>query len=284
MRQSWFVPDCLPIAPRPLRRSISTVDAPLSVDCRRMLSLFLKLLALTCGVWAQPLPNDEALHELLDRVRTSAMRYKGRLPDFNCTESTVRKELSGTSWRTVDTFEELVSFAADGRVTKKLAKLNGRPTRKTTPGGIVENLVLANAIVPSGIFGDTAQASFVWDHWETRADHRIAIIAYKAVGFNYPDGKTRYELSVSGRIFYDDTAGNLIRTESSSVGPPGYPFGDTRVETDYAAIVLSERVLILPTSCVMTTTHRNERHRHEYQFSSYSKYDAAATVSFDEVR
>jgi hypothetical protein len=264
--------------------STSKFDAPLPVDCRRTLSLLVALLASTSGIWAQPSPNAEALHELLDRVRMSAMRYKGHLPDFNCTESTVRKEPSGTSWRTVDTFEELVSFAADGRVTKKLVKLNGRPTKKSTPGGIVENLVLAGAIVPSGIFGDTAQASFVWDHWETRADHRIAVIAYKAVGFNYPDGKTRYELKVSGRIFYDDTAGNLIRTESSSVGPPGYPFGETQAETDYATVVLSDRALILPTSSVMTITRGKKRHRNEYQFSSYSKYDAGATISFDDVR
>ena len=158
------------------------------------------------------------------------MRYQGHLPDFTCTEVTVRKEDSsgnGANWRTLDTLEELVSFASSGHVSKTLVKKNGRPTTKKKPGGLIENAVLSGAIVPRGIFGAKAQPKFDWDHWETRSEHRIAVIAYQAVGENYPDGKTRYELKVTGQIIFDDTAGNLIRTESSSVGPPGYPFGVT---------------------------------------------------------
>jgi hypothetical protein len=215
------------------------------------------------------------------------MRYEGHLPDFTCTEVTVRKEDSsanGTNWRTVDTFEELVSFASNGRVSKKLVKRNGRPTTKSRPGGLTENAVLAGAIVPRGIFGKNAQPKFEWDHWETRSDHRIAVIAYKAVGFNYPDGKTRYELKVIGRIFYDDTAGDLIRTESSNTGPPGYPFGEVRVDIDYAPVTLSDRELILLTSSVMTTTRGKRRYRSEFQFLAYRKYDADTTIRFGEGR
>ena len=261
--------------------------APLLADFCHARSLLVTLLATASGISAQPAPSAEALHELFQRVKMSAMRYDGHLPDFNCTESTIRKEpisRDGTNWRTVDTFEEFVSFASNGSVSKKLVKLNGRPTKKSSLGGLIENLVLAGAIVPRGIFGETARATFEWDHWETRSDHQIAVIAYRAVGFNHPDGKTRYELKVSGRISYDDTAGNLIRTESSSVGPPGYPLGEVRVETDYAPVTLSDRTLILPTSSVMTTTRGKKRYRNEFQFLAYRKYDARATISFDEVR
>ncbi len=215
------------------------------------------------------------------------MRYEGHLPDFTCTEVTVRKEASstnGTNWRTVDTFEELVSFPSNGRVSKKLVKRNGRPTAKSSPGGMIENVVLASAIIPRGIFGENARPKYEWDRWETRSDHRIAVIAYKAVGFNYPDGKTRYELKVSGRIFYDETAGNLIRTESSNIGPPGYPLGEVRVDTDYAPVNLSDRELILPISSVMMTTRGKRLDRSEVHFLAYRKYDAGATIRFDQER
>lgn len=261
-----------------------TFIAPLLADFRRVHSLLFTLLAAGTGIWAQPTPDAVALKELLDRITASAMRYEGHLPDFTCTEVTVRKEDSaanGTNWRTVDTFEELVSFASNGRVSKKLVKWNRRPTTKSKPGGLTGE-VLADAIVPRGIFGEKAQPEFEWDHWETRSDHRIAVIAYRAIGFNYPDGKTRFELKVNGRIFYDDTAGDLIRTESSNIGPPGYPFGEVHVDIDYAPVIISNRELILPTSSVMTTTRGKRRYRSEFQFLAYRKYDADTTIRFDE--
>lgn len=266
---------------------IRKIIAPGPAGFRRACSLPFTLLAAVTGIWAQPAPNAVALQELLDRVKVSAMRYEGHLPDFTCTEITVRKEASsaiGTNWRTVDTFEELVSFASNGRVSKRLVKRNGRPATKKGPGGLTENALLAGAIVPRGIFGEDARAKFEWDHWETRSDHRIAVIAYRAVGFNYPDGKRRFELKVTGRIFYDETAGIMVRKESSSIGPPGYPFGEVRVDTDYGSVHLSDRELILPTSSVMTTTQGKRLERSEVQFLAYRKYDAGATIRFDEGR
>ena len=242
-------------------------------------------LIFTCpSVSAQPAPDAAALDALLMRVKASAMRYQGHLPDFTCTEVTVRKENSsgdGANWRPLDTLEELVSFASSGRVSKTLVKKNGRPTTRNKPGGLIENAVLSGAIVPRGIFGAKAQPKFVWDHWETRSEHRIAAIAYQAVGENYPDGKTRYELKVTGRIIFDETAGSLTRTESSSVGPPGYPFGEVRVETDYAPVTISDRELILPTKAVMTTARGKRLFRSEIQFSNYRKYQADTTIQFD---
>ena len=168
-------------------------------------SLF-TLIATCPSVFAQPAPDVAALDALLVRMNASAMRYQGHLPDFTCTEVTVRKEDrsgNGVNWRTMDTLEELVSFASNGRVSKTLVKKNGRPTTRNTPGGLIENAVLSGAIVPRGIFGAKAQPKFDWDHWETRSEHRIAVIAYHAVGENYPDGKPATNLKVTGRIIFD---------------------------------------------------------------------------------
>jgi hypothetical protein len=198
---------------------------------------------------------------------------------------TLNKEDSsgnGANWRTLDILEELVSFESTGRVSKTLVKKkNGQPTTKKSAGGLVENVVLSGAIVPRGIFGAKAQPKFDWEHWETRSGRRIAVIGYRAVGENYSDGKTRYELQVAGQIIFDDTAGDLVRTESSSVGPRGYPFGETRVETDYAPMTISDRELILPTKAVMTTVRGKRRYQSEIQFSGYRKYHADTTIRFD---
>ena len=127
----------------------------------------------TCSeVFAQPAPDAAALDALLVRIKAGAMRYQRHLPDFTCTEVTVRKEDStgnGANWRTMDALEELVSFASSGRVSKTLVKKNGRPTTRNKQGGLIENAVLSGAIVPGGIFGAKAQPKFGWDHWETRS-------------------------------------------------------------------------------------------------------------------
>jgi hypothetical protein len=246
----------------------------------------LALFAAGANGFAQPAPDAPAFDALMARIAESAMRYQGRLPDFSCTEVTVRmeenKSKSGTNWRTLDTLEEAVSFASTGRISKTLVKKNGRPTTSNKAGGLTENGVLSDAIVPRGIFGAKAQAKFAWDHWETRADHRIAVIAYQAAGENYPDGKTLYELKVTGRIDFDDTAGDLIRTELSSVGPPGYPFAEVRVETDYGPVRISDRELILPRGAVVTAVSGQRKYKSEIQFLGYRKYQADATIRFND--
>ena len=260
----------------PLRLRLAATGAPL---------LLLMLTAACSSAVAQDAPEGAAFDALLARAKASAMRYKGHLPDFTCTEISVRKEESssnGAGWRTLDTLEELVSFAASGRVTKKLLKKNGHPTTSSRPGGLIENALLSGAIVPDGIFGARSQPKFGWERWEARSGHQIAVFAYQAVGANYPDGKTRYELKVSGRVFFDDTAGNLVRTESSSVGPPKYPFGEVRVDTDYAPVSISDRELILPTRAVMTTTRGKRRYQSDVQFSGYRKYQADSTIRFED--
>lgn len=249
-------------------------------------AIFILIVSAT-AVRPQTAPGSIRLQDLLDRIKASAMRYEGYLPDFTCTEVTVKKEDNsgiGTNWRTTDTLEEVVSFASDGRVSKKLTKRNGRPVSRARVGGLSENAVLASAIVPRGIFGPKSSARFEWDHWETKLDHRIAVIAYKSVGFNYPNGKTRYELKVTGRIFYDETDGVLVRMESSNIGPPGYPFGETRQELNYEPITLSGRELILPTVAVMTTARGKRLYRSEIKFLAYRKYESDSSINFGENR
>lgn len=249
--------------------------------------VFFTLIAASSGLLAQPAPDAAALDNLLERMKTSAMRYERHLPDFTCTEITVRKEDKsgkGANWRTLDTLEEVVSFASNGRVSKSLVKRNGRPATSGKPGGLTENAVLSGAIVPQGLFGAKSHATFTWDHWEKASSRRVAVVAYQAVGENYPDGKTRYELKVSGRIFFDEAAGNLLRTESSNVGPPGYPLGEVRVETDYAPVTVADRELILPTRTVMTTVRGKRLYRSEIQFLSYRKYQVDTTIKFGEAR
>jgi hypothetical protein len=61
----------------------------------RLPCLLFPLILICPAAFAQPAPDAAAFDALMTRVKTSAMRYQGHLPDFTCTELTVRKESSG---------------------------------------------------------------------------------------------------------------------------------------------------------------------------------------------
>jgi hypothetical protein len=65
------------------------------------------------------------------------------------------------------------------------------------------------------------------------------------------------------------------------VGPPGYPFTEVRVETDYAPVIISDRELILPTKAVVTAVRGKRQDKSEIQFSGYRKYQADTSIRFD---
>jgi hypothetical protein len=99
---------------------------------------------------------------------------------------------------------------------------------------------------------------------------------------NYPDGKTRWELKVTGKLFFDPSTGDVIRIEVSQEGLPGYPFKESGWTMDYAPVVLSGRELILPVGGVSYGTRGSTLFRNEIRYVDYRKYDTASSIRFEE--
>jgi hypothetical protein len=231
------------------------------------------------------IPPEE--QELLARVRQSALRFRGHLPDFVCIQITKRWEGrsgAGTSWKLKDTLEEQVVFAKRGQETKKLVKVNGKATQKSMfgVGGIVENLMLSGTILPLGIFGQQAKPQFQWSGFQDVSGRRMAVFSFPAEGENYPDGKHRYVLALHGRVFADPDDDTPLRIENTAVGPPGYPFGESGWDADYAPVRIGERELVLPVTAVMSGTRGKLRWKSEIQFTSYRKFDSESAIKFGD--
>jgi hypothetical protein len=65
-----------------------------------------------------------------------------------------------------------------------------------------------------------------------------AVLRFHGIGENYPDGKTRYELQLTGDVYFDPLAGDVIRIEVSQARATGLPIqrewmGD-RLRSGYA--------------------------------------------------
>ena len=248
--------------------------------------LLLAVLTSITVLQAQSSPDSAKLQDLINRARASAMRYDGHLPDFSCTKITVRWEDSsgsGKEWKKRDTLEESVSFAGNGNTQTKLEKLNGVATNKSWAQlqGVRENKLLSGAIVPQEVFGPKAKTRFEWNRWETRAGRMTAVLRFHGIGENYPDGKTRYELQLTGDVYFDPLAGDVIRIEVSQQGPPGYPFKESGWEIDYAPVTLSGRELVLPVGGAVHGAWSKVLFRNEIQYRGYRKYEADSSIRFD---
>jgi hypothetical protein len=248
--------------------------------------LLLAVLTSMTSVQAQPPPDSANLQDLINRARASAMRYDGHLPDFSCTKITVRWEDSsgsGKKWKKRDALEESVSFAGNGQTLHKLEKRNGIATNMSRAQlqGMTENTLLAGAIVPQEVFGPKAETRFEWNRWETRAGRMTAVLRFHGIGENYPDGKTRYELQLTGDVYFDPLAGDVIRIEVSQQGPPGYPFKESGWEIDYAPVTLSGRELVLPIGGAVHGAIGKALFRNEVQYKGYRKYGADSSLRFD---
>jgi hypothetical protein len=248
--------------------------------------LLLAVLTSITVLQAQSSPDSAELQDLINRARASAMRYDGHLPDFSCTKITVRWEDSsgsGKEWKKRDTLEEFVSFAGNGNTQTKLEKLNGVATNKSWAQlqGVRENKLLSGAIVPQEVFGPKAKTRFEWNRWETRAGRMTAVLRFDGIGENYPDGKTRYELQLTGDVYFDPLAGDVIRIEVSQQGPPGYPFKESGWEIDYAPVMLSGRELVLPVGGAVHGARSKVLFRNAIQYRGYRKYEADSSIRFD---
>jgi hypothetical protein len=249
--------------------------------------IFSIVLTTVTAIRAQAPPDPTQLQELITRARASAMRYEGHLPDFNCTKVTDRWEDgsgTGNQWKKRDTLEEAVAFGRNGQTLMKVLKINGKPSTRSRGrlGGVTEDALLAGAIVPQGVFGRQAQAQLEWDGWQMRGDRRIAVLNFRAKGENYPDGKTRWELKVTGKLFFDPSAGDVVRIEVSQEGPPGYPFKESGWTMDYVPVVLSGRQLILPVNGVFHSLRGRTLFRNEIRYVDYRKYDTESSIRFED--
>lgn len=234
------------------------------------------------------LPDAGQQQALIARIKQSAMRFQGQLPNFICTKLTARWEDSsgsGKKWKQRDSLEETVFFAQGGRTAIKLLTMNGKPTNHThlNIGGVIEDGLVKDAIVPASIFSAPANPKFEWTHWETRDARRIAVFAFRVAPWtkNYPDGKHAYLIGFHGLVYANADDGMPMRLEVHVDAPDGYPFQESGWDIDYGVVTISGRDLVLPVKAVAGYREGKLLTRNEIQFAGYRKYDADSKVTFD---
>ncbi len=252
---------------------------------------------LTCLAVAAPLiaqisdapPTAAEQQELTAKIKQTALRFRGQLPDFICTEIETRwEDTSGTGqhWKQRDTLDAQVYFAQGGRTFLKLLKRDGKPTHRDYRhiGGAIDVGLLAGAIVPTGVFSEPADPQFEWSRWEDLGGRRMAVFGFRAkpVSKNYPDGKHGFPIGFHGLVYAEPSDGMVMRIETFVDAPPGYPFEESGWDVTYGSVSISGRELVLPVKATVHARRGKNLSRNELQFTGYRKYETDSTVTFSD--
>jgi hypothetical protein len=231
----------------------------------------------------QPSPDAAAQENTIADFRHKAVRYRGHLPDFICIETTTRSE--GEKLKQRDVLLEQVAFSGGHEVIKLIA-INGKPTTKNPlrVGGVIENSLLAGLIVPSNYFGAKAPVTLKWMRWDTLDGKPAQVISFTVAPSvtNYPDGKTPWLLGYHGLAWAGTADNGLLRIEADEDSPPHYPFKNNRTEVDYASVDIAGTAFILPVKAVISGNAGRSAYRNVVEFTKYRKFQADASVTFDE--
>jgi len=241
---------------------------------------------LAAQLWGQVAdapPGAAEQKTITERIKRTALRFRGQLPDFICTEIETRWQdgsSAGTKLKKRDSLEMLVYFTQGGRTGIKLLKVDGKPARKDyeKAGGAMDPEFLHGAILPTHLFSPKADPQFEWKRWDTIDGRRVAVFSFRAQPVIQAQG---FAIAFHGLVYADPADGMPMRLEMEVDAPPGYPFDATGWDVDYGAVALSGRELILPVKAVTHFRRGKSVWRNEMQFTGYRKYDADSTVTFE---
>ena len=256
------------------------------------------LLSLGWGI-AQAFPqltSDQS--RVLDAVRTSALAYTKKLPDFICTQN-IHRDVSrpdafsalGVSGRT-PVSESPVDPAATGfakviqeRVTfygeKEDYRVVSVDGRKVTG---VDPMQLAGA-TSAGEFGTAlhdifdlkSHTVFRWDKKAKLHGREVLVFAFHVprdggatVIHRNPD--LQVVVPYSGRIFVDVGSLDALRSESTLELPAGFPIESAEKSVDYSPIEIAGREYVLPVHSEVRLRDRIYLYVNRIDFRDYHKF------------
>jgi hypothetical protein len=236
-------------------------------------------------------PDANQQREILARISQVALRYKGHLPDFSCTEVIDRSRADGgqigigsaPQWKHQDTLEVAAGYL-NGQESSKILKVNGnRPGLHPFDNGLGSQGVLGAALVPNHIFDPRVRVRFNWLKEEIRQGKRLYVFTYEVSPFlKLKDGSKVVAVGFHGYFSADPETGMILSRHQEMDSPPDYRYPQYITDIEYGAVTISGVEMILPVKASETVREGKHLMRNEIQFVNYRKYSTDSTVTFGE--
>ncbi len=250
---------------------------------------------------AQAPPDGSELAPLIAAIREKALAYAKSLPDFICTQRTVRTidyTGTGSNWEKLDTLEFRLTFFGLHE-NYRLVAVNGKPPKPKNPLGMGVTSSGEFGSVLEEIFLPQAEAEFIWLRWETLGGRPMHVFSIRvdpsrSVAFVSAPGR-RITVGYHGKIYADRDTNTVMRLVVDADVPKDFPLQDISHVIDYGLIPLAGDEFLLPLHTEMRSrapasmmrdglrrlSAREVLMRNETDFVLYRKYAADAAISFD---
>ncbi len=244
------------------------------------------ILLLAAALHAQsPALTQSEIDALIPRLRNSALRYRGQLPNFVVDQKTSRREDtsgSGKKWKQKDGYEEEVTFSGNSpRPTFRLLSVNGKPATAQTqrPAGGIDPGMLAQAIVPTWIFGPRSEMALAWQRWETHGDDRMMVLSFKVPQVvELQRGNHVAKIGFHGTLWVNEADLSLARIECTADLPHDDDIDYWAWKIDYATVNIGDKDLLVPMQLLLESRNGRQWYENTETFSNYRRFTATSNV------
>src|SRR5580700_1016341 len=206
----------------------------------------LLLFAIAAAACAQPPPDSNETTKILDAIRGAVLAYTEKLPNFICTQLTVReiaaapnavlgvkesgrggpsslRGMTAGSWQRLDSYEQQLTYF-QRRESYKLLKVNGKAPgpKQEAPPGATSTGEFGTTL--SQIFDPESRADFEWKRWDTVRGRHVSVFTFKVEKSRSVSElvtpMARAVVGYHGLIFADRETDAVLRVTTEAEAPP----------------------------------------------------------------
>jgi hypothetical protein len=251
---------------------------------------------------APPLPLTNEQRTVLEAVRTSALAYTARLPDFICTQVTHRvtrgrdgldvphghyisEVLPGAVIESDEIEEQLTYFQQ--RENYAVVAIN-----RHNPNGVRHAEIPGSVTIGEfgselrGIFDPRSQTEFRWDRTAKLRGRTVWVFRFRvpqAAGMPIIAKGTGQEIVVpyDGEVFVDVQSREVLRLTSRVEIPHGFPLVEAERELDYEPVEIAGKIFTLPLHAAVRMEDNTYSYVNTIDFKKYQRYATTSTIHYD---
>jgi hypothetical protein len=250
------------------------------------------LTAVAACAQSAPIPDLQTDHQqaIVEKIRKRALQYVQDLPNFVCTQVTVRHidpSATAQKWRLLDTIEEDLNYF-DHKETYKVISINGKPAPRGVTHTSLKNLQSSGefgSLLRWQIFGERSRTEFKWERLDTLRGRPVQVLSYRVARENSMWSIRRDNLATitgyHGLIFADSATDSILRATVVNEMPDGFPVHEAGMEIDYDYTDISGRKYLLPVVSISEVRLGKTLHKNTIRFSKYRKFSSETEITFD---
>lgn len=254
-------------------------------------------------------PDVEQQKSFFHLIDVNAMHYAAALPDFICTQTVRRYQLTPAmppgaerrrgqaqqvmgagSWIPTDVLTVKLSYF-ENQEKYELILVNGHKAKESyeNAGGAISEGDFGSTLLE--IFAPETGTKFQWDHWTHLRKRLTRVYSFRTsrdrshykIGIGAGQGHARsVVVGRRGFIYADDATQMVMRIVSEAVEIPlGFPViaQNTILDYDYAAV--GDKQFLLPLRADERMFSPQIQFKNVVEFRDYRKFNGESTISFD---